>query len=79
MNIMSRIKQIFCKHEQNEIVCWHWNHGVNGDSPLQIEVQLKCIKCGKYYFMDIINYEKCLEFSTKYKDKEWSSKCKPVL
>lgn len=24
---MNILKKIFCRHKNNEIVCWHWTHG----------------------------------------------------
>ena len=80
-------KRLFCKHKNSEVVCWHWTHGFitnKGMTTLtssigNIEVQYKCNDCGKYYFKGIENWEKCREFASKYKDKQWSDTCKPKL
>ena len=73
------LKKIFCKHKNNEVVCWHWTHGYATYNPRIIEIQYKCNDCGKYYFGGITNWNKCKKFAAKYKDKQWSDTCKPVL
>ena len=81
------LKKIFCKHKNNELVCWHWTHGFITNKTTttltssigNIEVQYRCEDCGKYYFRHIENWLKCEEFATKYKDKQWPDTCKPVL
>lgn len=73
------LKSLFCKHKHSDVVCWHWTHGVNGNEPLFLEIQLKCNKCGKYFFRYIKDKQKCCDFAEKYIDKQWSDKCKPVL
>lgn len=77
---------MFCEHKNSEVVCWHWTHGFITNKTTftsstlgNIEVQYKCKDCGKYYFRHIENWLKCEEFATKYKDKQWSDTCKPVL
>lgn len=74
-----KIKQLLCTHKNNNVVCWHWTHGANGNENRFIEIQLKCNKCGRYYFRYIKNYKKCLEFEKYYKEKKWSNKYKPVF
>lgn len=74
------IKRLFCRHKKsNEVVCWHWTHGEIGNEPIQIEAQLKCTECGKYHFLHIDDPKKYDEFASKYKDKQWSDTCQPVL
>lgn len=74
-----KFNKIFCRHKNGEVVCWHWTHGINANEIRFLEIQLKCVKCGRYYFRYIRNWEKCEEFISKHKDKQWSKKCKPVL
>ena len=76
---MNIIKKLFCKHKNNEVVCWHWTHGSNDNYYRFIEVQRRCKDCGKYYFRYIQDEEKCDEFAYDYYDKQWSDTCKPVL
>ena len=72
-------KKIFCKHKnEQEVICWHLTHGDQGNEPIFLEIQLKCPKCGKYYFRYIKDIEKMFDFMEKYKDKQWSETCKPV-
>ena len=81
------LKTLFCKHKNNELVCWHWTHGFITNKTTttltssigNIEVQYRCKDCGKYYFKSIEDWKKCEELAFKYKDKEWSDTCKPVL
>lgn len=73
------LKQILCRHKENDVICWHWTHGVNGNEPRFIEIQLKCKNCHKYHFTYIKDRLKCVEFSKRYSEKEWSDKCKPML
>lgn len=75
-----RIKNLFCKHkDSNEVVCWHWTHGINGNEIRSVEAQLRCNDCGKYHFLHIYDWDKCDEFIAEHKDKQWSDTCKPVL
>lgn len=69
------LKQLFCKHKNNEVICWHWIQSNN----TIIEIQLKCLKCDKYCFKYIKGWNKCKVFMTKYIDKQWSENCRPVL
>lgn len=73
------LKKLFCKHKNNEVVCWHWTHGDSGMEIRFVEAQLKCNDCGKYHFLHIYDWDKCDEFIAKHKDKRWSETCKPVL
>ena len=76
----TKLKRLFCKHNnENEIICWHWTHGINGNEIRSVEAQLKCNDCGKYHFLHIYDWNKCDEFIAKHKDKQWSKTCKPVL
>ena len=73
-------KKLSCKHKNdNEVICWHWVHYPNDYEIRSIEAQLKCNNCGKYHFLHIYNWNKCDEFIAKYKDKQWSKECGPVL
>ena len=73
------LSKLSCKHKNSEIVCWHWTHGANMNEIRFLEIQLKCNDCGRYYFRYIYDWNKCYKFIDKYKDKEWSDNCKPVL
>lgn len=45
-----KLKRLLCKHNnENEVVCWHWTHGINDNEIRSVEVQLKCNDCGKYH------------------------------
>ena len=70
-------KKLFCKHTGSEVICWHWTHDYDGRKMLEIES--RCNDCGKYYFSIIRNRVECEKFISKYKDKEWSATCKPIL
>lgn len=75
----NKLKRLFCNHENNEVICWHWTHYPNDYEIRSVEAQLKCNNCGKYHFLHICNWDKCNEFIAKYEDKQWSGDCKPVL
>lgn len=73
-------KKLFCRHKNNnEVVCWHWTHGWNTNEIRFLEIQLRCNDCGKYHFAYIKDWNECYEFIDKFKDKEWSDTCHPVL
>lgn len=74
-----RPKGLFCKHANNEVVCWHWTHGIDTNEVRFLEIQLKCNDCGKYHFAYIYDWNKCDKFISEHKDKFWSSNCQPVL
>ena len=74
-----KIKQLLCIHKDNDVVCWHWTHGLNGNDDLFLEVQFKCKKCGRYFFRYINDRNECFSFIELNKDKQWSNKCKPVF
>ncbi len=76
---MNVLKKIFCRHKHYEVICWHWTHGPTTNDIRFLQIQLKCKDCGKYYFRYILDWDKCYKFIDKYKDKEWSDTCKPVL
>lgn len=76
---MNILKKIFCRHKNNEIVCWHWTHGQNANEIRFLEIQKKCKDCGKYHFSYINDWNQCNKFIAKYPNKEWSNTCKPVL
>lgn len=76
---MNFFKKLFCKHKNSEVICWHWTHGPNMNEPRFLEIQLKCNNCGKYYFTTIRECMDCNEFISIYKDKQWSTTCRPVL
>ena len=73
------ILNLFCKHKNSEVICWHWNHGYNSNEIRFLEIQLKCNNCRRYYFRYIYDWNECYKFIDKYRDKEWSDSCKPVL
>ena len=77
--LINYIRSCFCKHENSEVICWHWTHGYNTSEIRFLEIQMRCNDCGKYYFVEIRDWNKCYEFIEKYKDKQWSCTCKPVL
>ena len=72
-------KKLFCKHKNNDVVCWHWTHGYNANEIRFLEIQLRCKDCGKYHFAEIRDWKECYKFIEKYKDKQWSDACQPVL
>jgi hypothetical protein len=76
---MNFIKKLFCKHKNSEVICWHWTHGPNGNDIRYLEIQRKCSDCGRFFFSYIENRNDCEKFVSKYPDKQWSNKCKPVL
>ena len=78
MNLIEKIKKIFCLHKDGEVVCWHYVKPLHGYYTTIIEVQLYCNKCHKYYIRYVYP-ENFNEFVHKYKDKKWSDKCKPKL
>lgn len=69
-------KRLFCLHKDNDVVCWHWTHGVIGYDPLFLEVLLRCKICGKYHFMYIQDPAEYDEFISTYANKEWADTCK---
>lgn len=74
------LKNLFCKHKQEQdVICWHITHGPSNNEPAFLEIQLKCSKCGKYYFRYIKDVEEMNHFINTHKDKQWSDTCKPVL
>ena len=73
------MRKLFCRHKDSEVVCWHWTHGFNTNEIRFLEIQLKCNDCGKYHFKTIKDWNKCEEFISKHKDKQWSDICKPIL
>ena len=73
------IKRLFCKHKNSKVICWHWTHGPSTFDIRFLEIQVKCNDCGKYHFKYIRDWNKCYEFAEKYKNKEWSNSCRPVL
>ena len=46
------LKKIFCKHKDNEVICWHWTHGEGTNEIRFLEIQLRCKNCGKYHFYE---------------------------
>ena len=73
------IKRLFCKHENNEVVCWHWTHGLYDNEIRFLEIQLKCNDCGKYHFKYIYDWDECYKFIAENQNTRWSGDCKPVL
>ena len=73
------LKKLFCRHEQIEVICWYWTHGINAHATRFIEVQLKCKQCGKCFFIDIRDPKKYDEFIHKHVAKYWTDTCRPVL
>lgn len=76
---MNILKKIFCRHKNNEIICWHWTHGQTANDIRFLEIQKKCKDCSKYHFSYIKDWNQCDKFIVKYPNKEWSDTCKPVL
>ena len=73
------LKQLFCRHKNSEVVCWHWTHGPNGNDTAFLEVQLKCNDCDQRYFIHIRDWDKCREIIEKHKDKEWPGFCNRMI
>ena len=78
MGLKKWIKQIFCSHKNNEVVCWHWTHGYTMLGVRHIELQVRCKDCGKYRYLYIFDQNVCKDFEQRYKEKQWSDKCQPV-
>lgn len=77
MNWKTKIKNLFCFHKHGKVICWHYVKPLYGYYTTIIEVQLKCDKCGKYYFRYVYpNYFD--EFVKQHKNKQWSDTCKQV-
>ena len=72
------LKKIFCKHKDNEVICWHWTHGEATNEIRFIEIQLRCKNCDKHHFKNIRDWNECEKFISKNKDKQWG-KCQPIL
>ena len=71
---------LFCKHKNSEIICWHRVHPLYGKYPTVIEYQTKCNECNKYFIRWFpLNVKWIQSFIDTYKDKEWSDTCNPVL
>lgn len=76
---LSTLKQLICKHKNNEVVCWHWTHGISTYEIRFLEIQMRCKDCSKYHFKYIRDWNECKKFISKHKNKQWSDECKPVL
>lgn len=76
--MIERIKQLFCRHKVNQVVCWHYTHGSAGNEITHIEAQLQCCRCGKYWGALSRNPEDFEYFKENLMDKYWSDTCKPV-
>lgn len=50
IKMIKRIMDLFCRHKNSEVVCWHWTHGYNDNDIRFLEIELKCKYCGKYFF-----------------------------
>ena len=74
---MKKLKQLFCKHKDNKVICWHWTHGEATNEIRFLEIQLRCKNCGKYHFKYIRDWNTCERFIAQNKDKQWG-KCQPV-
>lgn len=77
--VINFFKKLFCRHKNNEVICWHWTHGWSTYEIRFLEIQLRCKDCGKYHFAEIRDWKECYKFIEKYKDKEWSDTCQSVL
>lgn len=78
MDWIIKIRNLFCVHRDNDVICWHYIHPNYGYYTTLIEVQLQCKKCGEYHIKYV--YPKDFdEFVNKNKDKQWSNTCKPVI
>ena len=73
------LRQIFCLHRDSEVVCWHWTHGIADNDIRFLEIQMRCKRCGKYYFTYIYDWNEAEDFAFDHRDKRWSLKYKPVL
>lgn len=51
IKILRFFQRLFCKHENAELIRWHWTHGINGNEPAFIEAEYICNKCGKIVYL----------------------------
>lgn len=85
--MIKRIMNLFCRHKNSEVVCWHWSHGYNGNDIRFIEIELKCKDCGKYFFRYIKDWNKCEQFIEEIRIKSglihvnqfWTHKLKQLF
>lgn len=70
------IKQLFCRHRNNQVICWHYAHGSNDNEITHIEAQLQCHRCGKYWITLVRDLEDFNFFEENYMSKYWSDTCK---
>lgn len=71
-------RKLFCRHKDNNVICWHWTHGITSHEPPFLEVLLRCKTCGKYQFTTIQDPKRFDEFVSTYAEKEWADTYKPV-
>lgn len=76
--MIQQIKQLFCRHRNNQVICWHYTHGSNGNEITHIETQLQCHRCGKYWITLVRDPEDFDFFEENYIDRYWSDTCKPI-
>ena len=65
------IDRLLCRHIYH-LSRWHWCHGVNGNNPLEMEVEIICPKCGKKKYWHINrNTAKCQLIERLFADRKW--------
>lgn len=69
MSIKLKLKQLFCKHKDNDVVCWQWTHGASNNEYGHIVAQLECKRCGRLYFAFEKDRRFCDEFASVFSDK----------
>lgn len=68
---VKRIKQLCCKHKNTEVLCWHWTHGMTGNEIRFLEIQEKCLDCGKGFLKYMRDWGECEKFALSHPDKRW--------
>ena len=71
-----KFKQLFCRHRNNQVICWHYTHGLHGNEFVYIEAKIKCHRCGKYRVLSIRDREDIKFFEKNHMDKYQSSETK---
>ena len=65
------IGKLLCRHSYY-LSRWHWCHGINGNDPLEMEVEIICPKCGKKKYWHINrNTAKCRLIEKLFADRKW--------
>ena len=64
------IGRLLCRHIYH-LSRWHWCHGINGNDPLEMEVEIICPKCGKKKYWHIPkNNMKCRVIEEYFPDRK---------